>query len=45
MLVREVPASAAGAVLELPLTGLAAGLYSVQVKAAEGLATKRLVVE
>ena len=45
LLVRDVAASAAGAVLELPLTGLAPGLYSVQVKAAEGLATKRLVVE
>ncbi len=45
LLVRDVPAAAAGAVLDLPLTGLAAGLYSVQVKAAEGIATKRLVVE
>ncbi|WP_460504291.1 T9SS type A sorting domain-containing protein, partial [Hymenobacter agri] len=38
-------AAGAAETLELPLNGLAAGVYSVQARTAVGLVTKRLVVQ
>ncbi|WP_165903855.1 DUF4394 domain-containing protein [Hymenobacter gummosus] len=45
VLTRVLPASRGTEAVTLPLTGLAKGVYTVRLTTAEGLLTKRLVVE